>query len=74
MDLLNYYSLTNLVVCAFCRMKRKNRTKKNSVERLEIICMEDAQRTHNYEDEVKVFGMGTGNAGIESNGNGEGRE
>jgi hypothetical protein len=60
MDLLNYYSLTNPVACTFFITKRKNRTKQNSIERSETIGMEYAERPYNYEDEVRVFGMGIG--------------
>jgi hypothetical protein len=56
-DLLNHYSLIDPITCAFCRTKGTNQTKQNSAQRLEIRGMEDAKRTYNYEDEVRVSGL-----------------
>jgi hypothetical protein len=73
-DLLNYCGLTNPIACTFCRTKGTYRTKQNSTERSETRGMEDAQRTYNYEDEVRGLGVSMGNAGTKSNGHGEGKE
>jgi hypothetical protein len=62
-DLLNYHGLTNLIACTFCRTKGTYRTKQNSTERSETRSMEDAQRTYNYEDEVRGLGVSMGNEG-----------